>query len=108
LLHCPRVRLPDAAVPQRLRFHCCSTADTAVPHEPRLQIEGLAAGTNVKLLNEQIRKFNPKIVSVANDKVLTELKEALSGWDGKMPELVCGEQGLIDVAKCVPSLLPLC
>jgi 1-deoxy-D-xylulose 5-phosphate reductoisomerase len=34
-----------------------------------VQIEGLAAGTNVKLLNEQIRKYNPKIVSVANEKV---------------------------------------
>jgi 1-deoxy-D-xylulose-5-phosphate reductoisomerase len=65
----------------------------------RFEIEGLAAGGNVKLLAEQIKKFNPKIVSVGSDKALSELKDLLSGWKGKMPELCVGNQGLVDVAK---------
>jgi len=65
----------------------------------RFEVEGLAAGSNVKLLAEQIKQFNPKIVSVGNDKALAELKDLLSGWDGKMPELCVGDQGLVDVAK---------
>ncbi len=31
-----------------------------------LEIEGLVAGTNIKLLNEQIKLFNPKFVVIAN------------------------------------------
>lgn len=62
-------------------------------------IEGLAAGTNVGLLSEQIKKFNPKIVSVKNEETLKELKEAMSGYSGKMPEFVFGESGIAEVAK---------
>mmetsp|Transcript_58233 Transcript_58233/g.142861 ORF Transcript_58233/g.142861 Transcript_58233/m.142861 type:complete len:479 (-) Transcript_58233:196-1632(-) len=62
------------------------------------EIVGLAAGTNVDLLAEQIKKFSPKIVSVKDDATLTKLKEALSGHKGPMPELVCGPEGINEVA----------
>lgn len=62
------------------------------------EIVGLAAGTNVDLLSKQIQKFNPKIVSVKDDATLAKLKDALKGWSGPMPELVCGAQGINDVA----------
>ncbi|EKX37283.1 1-deoxy-D-xylulose 5-phosphate reductoisomerase [Guillardia theta CCMP2712] len=65
----------------------------------RFEIEGLAAGGNVALLAQQIKEFNPKIVSVRDESVLKELKEALSGWNGKMPELVFGPKGIAEVAK---------
>jgi len=62
------------------------------------EVVGLAAGTNVDLLSEQIKKFNPKIVSVKDDDTLAKLKDSMSGWDGKMPEFVCGAEGINDVA----------
>ena len=62
------------------------------------EVVGLAAGTNVDLLSEQIKKFNPKIVSVKDDETLAKLKDRMSGWDGKMPEFVCGAEGINDVA----------
>jgi 1-deoxy-D-xylulose-5-phosphate reductoisomerase len=65
----------------------------------RFEVEGLAAGGNVKLLAEQIKKFNPKIVSVGNDQALSDLKDLLGDWKGKMPEFCVGDAGLVDVAK---------
>jgi len=65
----------------------------------RFEIEGLAAGGNVKLLAEQIKKFNPKIVSVGSDKALGDLKALLADWKGKMPEFCVGDKGLVEVAR---------
>ena len=64
----------------------------------RFEVEGLAAGGNVKLLAEQIKKFNPKIVSVGSDQALSDLKDLLQGWGGQMPEFAVGDAGLVDVA----------
>jgi len=65
----------------------------------RFEVEGLAAGSNVKLLAEQIKKFNPKIVSVGSDKALSDLKDILGDWKGTMPEFAVGDKGLVEVAK---------
>mgnify|MGYP000702514826 CR=1 FL=1 len=60
-----------------------------------LQAVALAAGQNVDLMEKQIREFHPELVSLSDEKKAQELKEELAG---EAVEVVCGMDGLIEVA----------
>jgi len=57
------------------------------------KIVGLSAGKNISLLKEQIEKFKPEIVSVADEESSRKLR------DIEVP-VFYGEEGLIKVATC--------
>lgn len=59
-------------------------------------VAALTAGSNVKLLAEQVRKFKPKIAVVANPEKLDELKALLQGVN---TEILAGEKGLCAAAS---------
>lgn len=59
------------------------------------EVSGLAANKNVDLLERQVRKFNPKIVCLANEEKANELAKKLKN---QPCEVVGGESGLIKVA----------
>ena len=62
----------------------------------RFQVVGLAAGSNITLLRDQIEAFNPEIVSVADESLARELGRMLGReWRGK---ITSGRQGNIEVA----------
>lgn len=48
----------------------------------------------------QVKAFKPKLVSIRDESLVDELKEALSGLDEK-PEIIPGEQGLIEVSPTI-------
>ena len=51
----------------------------------RFRIVGLAAGTNSRLLREQIEAFNPELVSIGDAKLAGELVQSLPpGWSEKI------------------------
>ncbi|MFH0703177.1 MAG: 1-deoxy-D-xylulose-5-phosphate reductoisomerase [bacterium] len=58
------------------------------------QILGLAGGENIEILQEQIKKYKPKIVSVKNEKLAIEFKKQI-----KDTQIVYGKQGLIQIAQ---------
>ena len=60
-----------------------------------LRAVALAAGQNVDLMEKQIREFHPELVSLSDEKKAQELKEELAG---EAVEVVCGMDGLIEVA----------
>ncbi len=62
------------------------------------EVVGLAAGGNIELLAKQIKQHKPQIVSVRDSAGMANLRDALSGWNGPMPKLVCGEEGISEVA----------
>nr|GMC75704.1 1-deoxy-D-xylulose 5-phosphate reductoisomerase, chloroplastic [Ipomoea batatas] len=64
----------------------------------KYRVVALAAGSNVTLLADQVKTFKPKLVSIRDESLVDELKEALSDLDEK-PEIIPGEQGLIEVAR---------
>lgn len=64
-------------------------------HSDELQVVALAAGSNKERLKEQIKEFHPKLVSLSDEKKAQELKEELAG---EQVEVVCGMEGLIEVA----------
>ena len=71
------------------------TLDVVREHSDELQVVALAAGTNKERLKEQIKEFHPKLVSLSDEKKAQELKEELAG---DQVEVVCGMEGLIEVA----------
>ena len=63
---------------------------------PDFRIVGLAAGKNIKLLREQIKRYGPLLVSVEKeDDALALARE----FAGKVPEILWGSQGLRAVAS---------
>ncbi|MCM2317380.1 MAG: 1-deoxy-D-xylulose-5-phosphate reductoisomerase, partial [Thermoanaerobaculia bacterium] len=64
-------------------------------HE-RLEVVALAAGSNVELLAEQIRRYRPKLVSVRNAEDAKKLRGLLSG---PAPDIHWGNEGNIAVAE---------
>mgnify|MGYP003375646877 CR=1 FL=1 len=60
-----------------------------------IEVVGLAAGNNIKCLEEQIREFRPKIVAVWAEEKAKELRELVQDLDVK---IVCGMDGLIEVS----------
>ena len=60
-----------------------------------IEIVALAAGNNIKKLEEQIREFCPKVVAVWNEKKAMELKENIKDLS---VEVLSGMDGLISCA----------
>lgn len=71
------------------------TLDVIRAHSDELEVVALAAGSNKERLKEQIREFPPELVSLSDEKKAQELKEELAG---EAVEVVCGMDGLIEVA----------
>ena len=60
------------------------------------EVIALAAGTNLSVLREQVKRFNPRIVSVLNQGLAHDLRKDLH--QGKDMEVVFGAEGLIRAA----------
>ncbi|KAJ4712330.1 1-deoxy-D-xylulose 5-phosphate reductoisomerase [Melia azedarach] len=74
------------------------TLDIIAEHPDKFRVVALAAGSNVTLLADQVKRFKPQLVAVRNESLLDELKEALANVE-QMPEIIPGEQGTIEVAR---------
>nr|QTZ19690.1 1-deoxy-D-xylulose 5-phosphate reductoisomerase [Bixa orellana] len=74
------------------------TLDIVAENPDKFRIVALAAGSNVTLLADQVRTFKPQLVAVRNESLVDELKEALADVDEK-PEIIPGEQGVVEVAR---------
>jgi 1-deoxy-D-xylulose-5-phosphate reductoisomerase len=66
-------------------------------HPDLFRIVGLTAWRNSDLLIEQIIKFKPRVVAVADGCITTEIRDKLSGHHA-LPEILCGVQGTSEVA----------
>lgn len=75
-----------------------STIKVADDLPERIRLVGLAAGNNLDLLVKQTLKHQPEIVSIQSPERAQELKSIL----GNKTKVVCGEEGLIEMAT-LPS-----
>lgn len=66
-----------------------------VEHNQDIQVTALAAGSNIRLLEQQIRKFHPALACVWDEKKAMELKAAVRDLDIR---IVSGMEGLLEVA----------
>ncbi|KAB5532011.1 hypothetical protein DKX38_018681 [Salix brachista] len=91
------------------------TLDIVVENPDKFKVVALAAGSNVTLLADQVislklqenelycglivRTFKPQLVAaVRNESLVDELKKALADVEEK-PEIIPGEQGVVEVAR---------
>ena len=65
-----------------------------------LEVLGLAAGNNIKLLEEQIREFHPKLAAVWSEEKAKELRENVKDLNVKV---VSGMDGLVEVSTITES-----
>ncbi len=72
-----------------------STLDIVAAHPDQFRIVSMTAGRNLQLLQQQIRRFNPRLVAVLNPADADVLKSSLGA---AAPEIVSGIEGLIACA----------
>ncbi|MGN0341291.1 MAG: 1-deoxy-D-xylulose-5-phosphate reductoisomerase [Roseburia sp.] len=68
-----------------------------VEEQKDIQVEAMAAGRNITLLEQQIRKFHPSLVAVWEEQDAKKLKEQIRDLD---VTVCCGMEGLLQVATC--------
>mmetsp|Transcript_34297 Transcript_34297/g.52673 ORF Transcript_34297/g.52673 Transcript_34297/m.52673 type:complete len:485 (+) Transcript_34297:43-1497(+) len=62
-------------------------------------VDALSAGTNAKLMAEQVMKYKPKIASLATPEAAEELKDILKAANfDQMPEICHGDDGILQAA----------
>ncbi|KAK4362356.1 hypothetical protein RND71_017597 [Anisodus tanguticus] len=74
------------------------TLDIVSENPDKFRVVALSAGSNVTLLADQVKTFRPKLVAVRNESFVEELKDALADLEDK-PDIIPGEQGVIEVAR---------
>jgi 1-deoxy-D-xylulose-5-phosphate reductoisomerase len=73
-----------------------STLAVVAEHPGEFQVAGLAAGRNIQVLAEQIKRFRPRVVSVQDEAGAAGLRELLPR--GAAPEILVGAAGVLQVA----------
>lgn len=74
------------------------TLDIFEQYPDQFRLVGLAAGRNVELLAEQIRRHRPEIVALQDGSRLSELQAAIADLDNP-PLILTGEAGVTEVAR---------
>jgi 1-deoxy-D-xylulose-5-phosphate reductoisomerase len=72
-----------------------NTLDIVEQFREEFEVLALAAGTNLSVLREQVKRFKPRIVSVLNQDLARALREDLCE---EKVEVIFGEEGLIRTA----------
>jgi len=71
-----------------------------VRDNPDLEVVGLSAGSNIDLLEKQVREFKPRLVCIRDENACKELKVRLADIQA---EVVYGMDGLIQIAEMEES-----
>ena len=71
-----------------------------VRKEADLQVAALAAGTNVELMEKQVREFRPSLVAMWTEQAARDLQGRLADLPVRV---ACGMEGLLEVAVCEES-----
>ena len=74
------------------------TLDILEHHPDKFRLVGIAAGSNVTLLAEQVLQFKPEIVAICDESKLDELKSAIAALDPQ-PKILAGEDSIVEVAR---------
>lgn len=73
------------------------TLEVVRQNKDELEVTALAAGTNVDLIEKQIREFMPKIAAMGDEKSAEELKIRISDLSGV--KVLAGMDGLLEMAS---------
>ncbi|MCR5619836.1 MAG: 1-deoxy-D-xylulose-5-phosphate reductoisomerase [Lachnospiraceae bacterium] len=73
------------------------TLDVVRQNRDELEVFALSAGTNVDLIEKQIREFGPKIAAMGDEKAAEELRGRISDLSGV--KVLAGMDGLLEMAS---------
>ena len=78
----------------------CNTLKVCEHLKDEFRVIALGAGKNIEILADQIKRFQPELVSVDTEESAENLIRQLASLDSRLstPKIVVGEQGLIEVA----------
>ncbi len=76
------------------------TLEVVNKYSDRLEVTALAAGTNVSLMEEQVRKFRPALAVMWSEEAAADLKARIADTDTKVAS---GMEGLIEAATLEES-----
>lgn len=68
-----------------------------IDKDESLRVSSLAAGKNAKLMEEQIRKYRPRIAALFDEKAAVDLKIAVADTETRV---LSGEEGVNECARC--------
>ncbi|MBE9076115.1 1-deoxy-D-xylulose-5-phosphate reductoisomerase [Romeria aff. gracilis LEGE 07310] len=74
------------------------TLDIVEHHPDQFRLVGIAAGSNVALLAQQVRKFRPEAVAICEESQVRALKDAIADIDPQ-PQIFAGEEGIVELAR---------
>ena len=66
-----------------------------VRSNPDLQVIALAAGSNVSLMEQQVREFHPKLAVMGSEEAATDLKNRITDTDTRVS---AGMEGMLELA----------
>ena len=75
----------------------CNALDVIGKNQERFQVVALSAGKNIKLLKQQIEKFQPKVVAVSTKESALKLREAMNSES--RVKIFYDEEGLKEIAS---------
>ena len=73
------------------------TLEVVRQNKDKLEVFALSAGTNVDLIEKQVREFMPKIAAMGDEKAAEELKTRISDLSGV--KVLAGMDGLLEMAS---------
>ena len=73
------------------------TLEVVRQNNTELEVVALAAGTNVDLMEKQIREFNPKTAVMGDEKAAADLKSRISDLSGV--RVLAGMDGMLEMAS---------
>ncbi|UCD10930.1 MAG: 1-deoxy-D-xylulose-5-phosphate reductoisomerase [Nitrospinaceae bacterium] len=74
-----------------------STLDVVARNPDKFQVCSMAAGSNVELFAEQVKRFHPETVSIFDTRKEARLRSLLADQDVRV---VSGEDGTVEAATC--------
>lgn len=74
-----------------------STLDVVARNPDKFQVCSMAAGSNVELFAEQVKRFHPETVSIFDTRKEARLRSLLADLDVRV---VSGEDGTVEAATC--------
>ncbi|MCR4605455.1 MAG: 1-deoxy-D-xylulose-5-phosphate reductoisomerase, partial [Eubacterium sp.] len=75
------------------------TLDIIRRHRADFSLYALVAGTNVKLMAEQVKEFQPKLVVMKDEERAEELKALLSKQDINSAQVIYGMEGYLEAVS---------
>uniref|UniRef100_A0A7R9Z4I5 1-deoxy-D-xylulose-5-phosphate reductoisomerase n=1 Tax=Chlamydomonas euryale TaxID=1486919 RepID=A0A7R9Z4I5_9CHLO len=74
------------------------TLDIIAEFPDKFELVALAAGSNIKVLADQVHKFKPKMVALKDASKLADFKDLIKGAPVQ-PEILVGDEGAVEVAR---------